>query len=201
MSRPKLTLKTFQKEEVDIPNPKPKRVGRPRKNIEEKTKKQHGVKVTARVSDLIVGPGQFVEVDTDKKEIQKFLVKQAITPLMYAAAAGNITKVKQLIANGEDIRLKDRNGICARGYALENDHMEIVKLLSDVLASDREKSRKINQSSSITFIEGNRREFEEVTKSLKEDNFGLTVLMIAGIISAALSIVGLMYYFVSEIVS
>lgn len=51
------------------------------------------------------------------------------TPLMHAAAKGDLQTVQQLISNGENITVEDTNGRNALLYAIINDHLTVVQYL------------------------------------------------------------------------
>ena len=53
------------------------------------------------------------------------------TPLMYAAAEGNVEVVKILLENDADISMVDKDGDDAETFARQNNHSEIVEILQN----------------------------------------------------------------------
>ncbi|MCC9601802.1 ankyrin repeat domain-containing protein [Stieleria sp. JC731] len=64
-------------------------------------------------------------------EINAIEATEQFTPLMVAAAEGNIEVVKVLLKAGADKNMKDVDGDDARVFAAEKNHQEIVDLLAD----------------------------------------------------------------------
>lgn len=54
-----------------------------------------------------------------------------ITPLMSAAHSGNIEVVKMLLKYVRNVNQEDKEGNTALYYAVENSHLEIVKILHE----------------------------------------------------------------------
>jgi ankyrin repeat protein len=58
--------------------------------------------------------------------------EEHFSPLMHAAAEGNLEVVRVLIANGADKSLKDIDGDDAAAFAAQNGHLQVVEYLSSL---------------------------------------------------------------------
>ena len=72
-----------------------------------------------------------------------------VTTLMYAAMGGNLEIVKRLVGLHVDVKARDRDGMDARGHALQhagdshykhNQHMEISKYLNEEVIREQEQN-------------------------------------------------------------
>ncbi len=54
-----------------------------------------------------------------------------ITPLMSASHTGNVTLVRFLLKHVRNVNLEDKEGNTALYYAVENSHLEVVKVLHE----------------------------------------------------------------------
>ena len=54
-----------------------------------------------------------------------------VIPLMSAARSGNLSLVKFLLKHTDNINQEDKEGNTALFYAVEHDHLEVVKLLHE----------------------------------------------------------------------
>ena len=59
------------------------------------------------------------------------------TPLMLAAAKGNLTKVKELLSLGADPNIQDKLGMTALSRAKNLGHSNIIKYLEDVMNGNK----------------------------------------------------------------
>jgi len=64
------------------------------------------------------------------------------TPLMSAAMAGREDVAKLLLAKGADVDRPDHNGLSARDWAMENDHMNVLDAMSVIPRGVRGRSGK-----------------------------------------------------------
>jgi len=99
------------------------------------------------------------------KGVVKYLQEKATEQLFEAVEAGEIEKVKELIANGANINKRDSWMQTPLHYAAEFGNSEIAKILIDNGAKVNVKSKMAN-TTPLKIAE--RKENEEMTKILKE---------------------------------
>ena len=90
--------------------------------------------------------------------------RYAATPLMIAAANGELRELLQILATGADVNVRDNRGATALMYATMNQEVEIVQLLLDVGADPRLVTN--NGMSALTLAQSNG--LDNILKSLLE---------------------------------
>lgn len=102
---------------------------------------------------------------SEKDKAKQDEVKLGLSPLMLAAADGDIQLVQQLIATGADVNETTKDGTTALMYAARNSHAQVIHLLIAANANLNAKSKSSSTALSIAERFGNQDVIKVLSKA------------------------------------